>query len=224
MGSTGRPGPTPSGSSLLSAFNGTNPNGTWSLYIMDDTLTNVGNMAGGWELNISTDACPTPSPTPTATATFTPTPTATATATATADSYGDSNATADSYSYSDRNSYTNGDGDALSDGSNRDRVQRHLRRYSTSFTATLTSSGNPVVGKTITFTLNGNAVASGVTNGSGVATSGTVTLWGLHITPESIQLAPQPIGPGMSTITPAAEAIPLQLAKPLRHSPSPPTT
>ena len=49
---------------------------------------------------------------------------------------------------------------------------------STTFTATLTSGGNPVVGKTITFTLNGNSAGSGVTNASGVATSGTVTLCG----------------------------------------------
>ncbi len=74
---------TPPPSSALSAFNGTNPNGTWSLWIMDDTLTNAGNMAGGWELTILTDACPTPSPTPTATATVTPTATATATDTPT---------------------------------------------------------------------------------------------------------------------------------------------
>src|SRR5207253_5092122 len=47
---------------------------------------------------------------------------------------------------------------------------------STAFTATLkrTSDNAPVVGKTISFTLNGNPAGSGVTNGSGVATSGTV--------------------------------------------------
>jgi hypothetical protein len=36
----------------------------------------------------------------------------------------------------------------------------------------------PVVGKTITFTLNGNPAGTGITNASGVATSGTVTLCG----------------------------------------------
>ena len=86
------PNPNPSPSPALSAFNGSNPNGIWSLYVVDDQNGNVGNIAGGWELIISTDACasPTPSPTatatstPTATATFTPTPTATPTSTPTA--------------------------------------------------------------------------------------------------------------------------------------------
>ncbi|HTL78006.1 MAG TPA: choice-of-anchor Q domain-containing protein, partial [Candidatus Babeliales bacterium] len=80
---------TPIGGSALSVFNGANPNGTWSLYIVDDQpgsgATNaLGSIAGGWELTISTDTCATPSPTPTPTATFTPTPTATATFTPTA--------------------------------------------------------------------------------------------------------------------------------------------
>jgi len=61
----------PSPSSALSVFNGTDPNGTWSLYVVDNTITNVGNVAGEWELDITTDTCPTPSPTPTAIATFT---------------------------------------------------------------------------------------------------------------------------------------------------------
>ena len=85
------PNPNPSPSPALSTFNGTNPNGTWSLYIVDDQNGNVGSIGGGWELTVVTDVCatPTPSPTPTATATATfiptpePTPTATATATAT---------------------------------------------------------------------------------------------------------------------------------------------
>src|SRR5205823_6209892 len=51
---------------------------------------------------------------------------------------------------------------------------------STTFTATLrrTSDSSPVSGKTITFTVNGNAAGTGVTDGSGVASSGSVTLCG----------------------------------------------
>ncbi len=45
--------------STLSLFNGTNPNGVWSLYIIDDTQGNSGTMAGGWSLTIS--AVPEPS-------------------------------------------------------------------------------------------------------------------------------------------------------------------
>lgn len=37
----------------LSIFNGTDPNGTWSLYIMDDADKDSGTLAGGWRLSIS---------------------------------------------------------------------------------------------------------------------------------------------------------------------------
>jgi outer membrane biosynthesis protein TonB len=98
------PAPAASGGSALSIFNGTNPNGTWNLYVFDDAAGDVGSFAGGWELTISTTtSCTTPTPTPTTTGTATPiatptvtpppptatppppspTPTATATATAT---------------------------------------------------------------------------------------------------------------------------------------------
>lgn len=37
----------------LSIFNGTDPNGTWSLYVMDDADKDSGVIAGGWRLSIS---------------------------------------------------------------------------------------------------------------------------------------------------------------------------
>lgn len=47
------PAPTPSGGSALSVFNGTNPNGTWKLYVVDDTTNaSLGQFAGGWTLEI----------------------------------------------------------------------------------------------------------------------------------------------------------------------------
>lgn len=45
--------------STLSLFNGINPNGTWNLYVLDDTQGNAGTMAGGWSLTVS--AVPEPS-------------------------------------------------------------------------------------------------------------------------------------------------------------------
>lgn len=47
------PAPVPAGGSALSIFNGINPNGTWSLYIVDDAGADVGSLAGGWTLNIT---------------------------------------------------------------------------------------------------------------------------------------------------------------------------
>ena len=44
---------SPYGSSL-SVFNGQNANGTWSLYIMDDAAIDVGSLAQGWSLSITT--------------------------------------------------------------------------------------------------------------------------------------------------------------------------
>jgi subtilisin-like proprotein convertase family protein len=43
----------------LSAFTGTNPNGTWSLYIVDDAASLTGSLAGGWSLSIETGGAPT---------------------------------------------------------------------------------------------------------------------------------------------------------------------
>src|SRR6185436_18154900 len=47
------PAPAPSGSTTLGTFNGTDPNGTWSLYVIDDLLGTIGNITGGWCLNFT---------------------------------------------------------------------------------------------------------------------------------------------------------------------------
>lgn len=41
---------------FASVFNGANPNGTWSLYVMDDASSNTGSISGGWCLEITTGA------------------------------------------------------------------------------------------------------------------------------------------------------------------------
>jgi len=46
--------------------------------------------------------------------------------------------------------------------------------------ATLTSNGSPVSGKTINFTLNGTPVGNAITNSSGVATKTAVSLYGIY--------------------------------------------
>lgn len=83
------PAPAPPYGSALAAFNGTNPNGTWSLFVTDDRGTASGSIADGWSLHVETDvqaASPTPSapgaaPTaPQTTAVPTPTPLPTRTA------------------------------------------------------------------------------------------------------------------------------------------------
>ena len=51
------PGPAPAPSAtttLAGAFNGTAPNGTWSLYVIDDACPDAGTIAGGWSLDITT--------------------------------------------------------------------------------------------------------------------------------------------------------------------------
>ena len=81
------PAPAPGATVSLSVFNGTDPNGTWSLYVRDDTGSDFGSIGGGWTLHITTTvgtACVTPTPTATWTATSTPTPTFTPTASPTA--------------------------------------------------------------------------------------------------------------------------------------------
>jgi subtilisin-like proprotein convertase family protein len=50
------PAPAPGAphGSALADFNGTNPNGTWSLFVNDDAGGDVGSIAGGWSLNFQT--------------------------------------------------------------------------------------------------------------------------------------------------------------------------
>jgi hypothetical protein len=48
----------------LAAFNNTDPNGTWSLYIVDQYSFSIGRIAGGWQLNLTTSTSPTPAPGP----------------------------------------------------------------------------------------------------------------------------------------------------------------
>ncbi|MGI8966557.1 MAG: hypothetical protein ACR2H1_10785, partial [Limisphaerales bacterium] len=40
----------------LSIFKGTNPNGVWSLYVVDDANMDTGSIAGGWSMTIRTTA------------------------------------------------------------------------------------------------------------------------------------------------------------------------
>ena len=48
----GAPAPAPPYANALSAFNGIDPNGTWSLYIADDTREKPGQILNGWSLEI----------------------------------------------------------------------------------------------------------------------------------------------------------------------------
>ncbi|MCU1263814.1 MAG: hypothetical protein JWM21_132 [Acidobacteria bacterium] len=44
--------PATAGTDTLAVFNGLNPNGTWSLYVVDDAGTDIGTFAGGWDLTL----------------------------------------------------------------------------------------------------------------------------------------------------------------------------
>ena len=37
----------------MSVFNGLNPNGAWSLYVLDDEAGDSGSIAGGWSLKFT---------------------------------------------------------------------------------------------------------------------------------------------------------------------------
>ena len=50
----GAPAPPPPRAAALSAFDGTDPNGTWSLFVFDDGSGDQGALSGGWSLEIST--------------------------------------------------------------------------------------------------------------------------------------------------------------------------
>jgi large repetitive protein len=54
---TSFPSPAPAGpyDRSLDLFDGTNPNGTWELYVFDDSIDGFGEFAGGWSLVVTTD-------------------------------------------------------------------------------------------------------------------------------------------------------------------------
>lgn len=61
---TPRTSPAPTGSGTLDGvFGGANPNGTWSLYVVDDTDGANGSIAGGWSLNLTTASAAVPTTT-----------------------------------------------------------------------------------------------------------------------------------------------------------------
>jgi subtilisin-like proprotein convertase family protein len=56
------PAPAPASpyGTTFAAFNGTNPNGTWNLYVADDASGDAGTIAGGWTLSVETGAATFP--------------------------------------------------------------------------------------------------------------------------------------------------------------------
>jgi subtilisin-like proprotein convertase family protein len=49
------PAPAAPYGASLTLFNGTVANGNWTLYVFDDTINDVGQIAGGWSLNVTTN-------------------------------------------------------------------------------------------------------------------------------------------------------------------------
>jgi hypothetical protein len=47
------PAPAPSGDLALSTFDGSNPNGRWQLFVLDDTKGDTGSLGDGWTLEIT---------------------------------------------------------------------------------------------------------------------------------------------------------------------------
>ena len=60
------PAPAPSGpyGSAMSVFDGVNPLGTWSLFIVDDANLWVGSLSGGWQLTLEGVRLPNGTPIP----------------------------------------------------------------------------------------------------------------------------------------------------------------
>jgi len=54
------PAPAPPFGTTLSGFDGTDPNGSWKLFVVDHGAADVGSLSGGWGLDISTEPVPTP--------------------------------------------------------------------------------------------------------------------------------------------------------------------
>jgi hypothetical protein len=48
-------GPSPSGNVSLAVFNNGNPNGTWQLWVADDSSGATGSIGGGWSLQITAE-------------------------------------------------------------------------------------------------------------------------------------------------------------------------
>ena len=48
------PAPTPSAATTLATFEGTNPNGDWKLYVVDDDVFDAGSILNGWSITIQT--------------------------------------------------------------------------------------------------------------------------------------------------------------------------
>lgn len=46
------PAPAASGGESLAVINRTRPNGTWQLFVVDDEARDVGEIAGGWTLQL----------------------------------------------------------------------------------------------------------------------------------------------------------------------------
>jgi hypothetical protein len=53
------PAPAPPYSLTLEVFNGTNPNGAWRLFVYDDGTGDVGMIAGGWSMTITSGSSTT---------------------------------------------------------------------------------------------------------------------------------------------------------------------